>query len=154
MTIDQERADERGRTSREPFAEPGPQLSTEIDIHRCHRFRCADPNLGSAIIHCRTGNKRAASLSVWLFMAVNDGPFTAEDPDTDVPMVERIAAGETAPAERSSPGSGVASFLAERLRYRPLSAGHGRRTPTTVGGVERHWWMRDAPPRATGAPVT
>jgi hypothetical protein len=32
-------------------------------------------------------------------MEVNGRPFTAEDPDTDVPMVERIAAGETAPAE-------------------------------------------------------
>jgi death-on-curing protein len=40
------------------------------------------------------GNKRAAFLSVWLFMEVNGRPFTGEDPDTDVPMVERIAAGE------------------------------------------------------------
>jgi death on curing protein len=40
------------------------------------------------------GNKRAAFLSVWLFMEVNERPFTGEDPDVDVPMVERIAAGE------------------------------------------------------------
>jgi death on curing protein len=40
------------------------------------------------------GNKRAAFLSVWLFMEVNERPFKGEDPDTDVPMVERIAAGE------------------------------------------------------------
>jgi death-on-curing protein len=40
------------------------------------------------------GNKRAAFLSVWLFMELNDRPFVEEDPDTDVPMMERIAAGE------------------------------------------------------------
>jgi death-on-curing protein len=39
------------------------------------------------------GNKRAAFLSVWLFMEVNEHPFSGEDPDVDVPMVERIAAG-------------------------------------------------------------
>lgn len=45
------------------------------------------------------GNKRAAFLSVWLFMEANDRPFVGEDPDTDVLMVERIAAGEAAPNE-------------------------------------------------------
>lgn len=45
------------------------------------------------------GNKRAAFLSVWLFMESNGQPFSGEDPDTDVPMVERIAAGEAAPNE-------------------------------------------------------
>lgn len=45
------------------------------------------------------GNKRAAFLSVWLFMELNDRPFAEEDPDTDVPMVERIAAGEATPNE-------------------------------------------------------
>lgn len=40
------------------------------------------------------GNKRAAFLSVWLFMEINGRPFTEEDFETDVPMVERIAAGE------------------------------------------------------------
>jgi death-on-curing protein len=45
------------------------------------------------------GNKRAAFLSVWLFMEVNDRPFTGEDPDTDVPMVEGIAGGDATRAE-------------------------------------------------------
>lgn len=45
------------------------------------------------------GNKRAAFLAVWIFMDLNDRPFTGEDPDTDVPMVERIAAGEATPTE-------------------------------------------------------
>ena len=39
------------------------------------------------------GNKRAAFLSVWLFMELNERPFLGEDPDTDVPMMERIASG-------------------------------------------------------------
>ncbi len=39
------------------------------------------------------GNKRAAFVSVWLFMELNDRPFSGEVPDIDVPMVERIAAG-------------------------------------------------------------
>ncbi len=45
------------------------------------------------------GNKRAAFLSVWLFMEVNGRPFLGEDPGTDVGVVERIAAGEAAPNE-------------------------------------------------------
>jgi death-on-curing protein len=45
------------------------------------------------------GNKRAAFLSVWLFLEVNGHPFAGEDHDTDVPMVERIAAGEATPNE-------------------------------------------------------
>ncbi len=45
------------------------------------------------------GNKRAAFLSVWLFMEENDRPFVGEAPDTDVPMVEKIAAGEATPKE-------------------------------------------------------
>lgn len=45
------------------------------------------------------GNKRAAFLSVWLFLEVNGRSFVGEDPGTDVPMVERIAAGEAAPNE-------------------------------------------------------
>lgn len=45
------------------------------------------------------GNKRAAFLSVWIFMEVNGRPFRGEDPDVDVSMVERIAAGETTLAE-------------------------------------------------------
>jgi death on curing protein len=45
------------------------------------------------------GNKRAAFLSVWLFMEQNDRPFAGEAPDIDVPMVEKIAAGEATPNE-------------------------------------------------------
>lgn len=45
------------------------------------------------------GNKRAAFLSVWLFLEVNGRPFKGEDADTDVPMVERVAAGEATPNE-------------------------------------------------------
>jgi death-on-curing protein len=40
------------------------------------------------------GNKRAAFLSVWLFLEANGRPFAGEDADTDVPMVEKIAAGD------------------------------------------------------------
>ena len=40
------------------------------------------------------GNKRAAFLSEWLFLEANGRPFAGEDADTDVPMVEKIAAGE------------------------------------------------------------
>lgn len=45
------------------------------------------------------GNKRAAFLSVWLFMEANGQPFTEEDPDADVAMVKQIAAGEATPNE-------------------------------------------------------
>jgi len=45
------------------------------------------------------GNKRAAFLSVWLFMEINGRPFEGEDPDIDVPMMEGIAAGEATPSE-------------------------------------------------------
>jgi death on curing protein len=45
------------------------------------------------------GNKRAAFLSAWLFLEANGRPFIGEDADTDVPMVEQIAAGEATPNE-------------------------------------------------------
>ena len=45
------------------------------------------------------GNKRAAFLSVWLFLEVNGRPFAGEDAESDVPMVEQIAAGEATPNE-------------------------------------------------------
>lgn len=45
------------------------------------------------------GNKRAAFLSVWLFLEINGQPFDGEDTERDVPMVERIAAGEATPNE-------------------------------------------------------
>jgi death on curing protein len=41
------------------------------------------------------GNKRCAFLSLERFLAANGRPIAGADPDTDVPMVERIAAGET-----------------------------------------------------------
>jgi death on curing protein len=53
------------------------------------------------------GNKRAAFLSVWLFLEVNGRPFAGEDTARDVPMVEKIAAGEAAPNE-------IAAWLEER----------------------------------------
>ena len=55
------------------------------------------------------GNKRAAFLSVWLFLEANGQPFDGEDPETDVPMVERIAAGEATPNE-------IAGWLEKRTR--------------------------------------
>lgn len=55
------------------------------------------------------GNKRAAFLSLWLFMELNDRPFAGEDPDTDVPMVERIAAGEATLAE-------ITAWIRTRIR--------------------------------------
>jgi death-on-curing protein len=45
------------------------------------------------------GDKRAAFLSVWLFLEVNGRPFAGEDAEADVPMVEKIAAGEATPNE-------------------------------------------------------
>jgi death-on-curing protein len=40
------------------------------------------------------GNKRCAFLALERFLAANGRPIADADPDTDVPMVERIAAGE------------------------------------------------------------
>jgi death-on-curing protein len=40
------------------------------------------------------GNKRCAFLAVERFLAVNSRPIRDADPDMDVPMVERIAAGD------------------------------------------------------------
>ena len=48
------------------------------------------------------GNKRAAFVSVWLFMELTDRPFSGELPDIDVPMVERIAAGDATQPEIES----------------------------------------------------
>jgi death on curing protein len=45
------------------------------------------------------GNKRCAFLAVVRFLAANENPIGDADPDTDVPMVERIAAGEATPNE-------------------------------------------------------
>lgn len=46
-------------------------------------------------------------LSVWLFMELDDRPFIGEDSGTDVPIVERIAAGEATPNE-------IAAWLEKR----------------------------------------
>jgi death on curing protein len=54
------------------------------------------------------GNKRASFLSMERFLAANGHPLGDADPDTDVPMVERIAAGEATPAE-------VAGWLERRI---------------------------------------
>lgn len=43
------------------------------------------------------GNKRCAFLAAERFLAANGRPITDADPDTDVPMVEKIAAGEATP---------------------------------------------------------
>ena len=40
------------------------------------------------------GNKRSAFLALERFLAVNGRPFLDAEPDVDVPMVERIAAGD------------------------------------------------------------
>lgn len=45
------------------------------------------------------GNKRCAFLAVERFLAANGQPILTPDPDTDAPMVERIAAGEATPNE-------------------------------------------------------
>jgi death-on-curing protein len=45
------------------------------------------------------GNKRCAFLTVERFLAANSRPILDADPAADVPMVERIAAGEAAPNE-------------------------------------------------------
>ncbi|HXR59881.1 MAG TPA: Fic family protein [Solirubrobacterales bacterium] len=47
------------------------------------------------------GNKRAAFLSVWLFLEANGRPFSGEDADTDVPMVEKIGPGMRGPTKSS-----------------------------------------------------
>ncbi|HET9592483.1 MAG TPA: Fic family protein [Solirubrobacterales bacterium] len=45
------------------------------------------------------GNKRCAFLAVERFLAANGRPILDAAPDIDVPMVEKIAAGEASPKE-------------------------------------------------------
>jgi death-on-curing protein len=45
------------------------------------------------------GNKRCAFLALERFLSANGLSIQDADPDTDVPMVERIASGEAAPNE-------------------------------------------------------
>jgi death-on-curing protein len=54
------------------------------------------------------GNKRAAFLCMERFLAANGHPLVDANPDVDVSMVEKIAAGEATPAE-------VAQWLEVRI---------------------------------------
>jgi death-on-curing protein len=45
------------------------------------------------------GNKRCAFLMTADFLAANGRPIGPDDPDTDTPMVERIAAGDASRPE-------------------------------------------------------
>lgn len=45
------------------------------------------------------GNKRCALLALERFLAANGRPILDADPDTDVPMMERIAAGDVSQDE-------------------------------------------------------
>jgi death-on-curing protein len=45
------------------------------------------------------GNKRCAFLAMERFLAANGRPIPDADPDTDAPIVERIAAGAAPTAE-------------------------------------------------------
>lgn len=54
------------------------------------------------------GNKRTAFLMTARFLEVNGSPLQGTLPDVDVPMVERIAAGQVEPPE-------VVAWLAERV---------------------------------------
>jgi len=65
------------------------------------------------------GNKRCAFLAVERFLAANGRPIQEADPDTDVPMVERIAAGEARPNE-------IVSWLENRAAP-SVSLGHPTR---------------------------
>jgi death-on-curing protein len=46
-------------------------------------------------------NEHAALLTVRLFLKLNDRPFRGQEPATDIPMVERVAAGEATIGEIS-----------------------------------------------------
>lgn len=46
-------------------------------------------------------NKRAAFLTLWFFMKLNGHSFAGQSPGADVPMVERISAGEATIGEIS-----------------------------------------------------
>jgi death-on-curing protein len=57
------------------------------------------------------GNRRAAFLSLERFLAVNDHPILDADPDTDVPMMEKIAAGDATTVD-------VVRWLEDRTAHR------------------------------------
>lgn len=56
------------------------------------------------------GNKRCAFLAAERFLAANGQPIRHADPETDVPMVEKIAAGEATPNE-------IMRWLKERTAF-------------------------------------
>jgi death on curing protein len=58
------------------------------------------------------GNKRAAFVATERFLTANGRPFKPDDPDTDVPIVEQIAAGELARPE-------IEAWLEQRTTPRP-----------------------------------
>ena len=53
------------------------------------------------------GNKRCAFLALERFLAANDRPILNADPDADVPMMDRIAAGNASQDE-------IAAWLEQR----------------------------------------
>lgn len=53
------------------------------------------------------GNKRCAFLALERFLAANGRPILDADPDTDVPMMRRIAAGDASQDE-------IAAWIAQR----------------------------------------
>lgn len=61
------------------------------------------------------GNKRCAFLALERFLEANGQPIPEADPDTDVQMVERIAAGEVPVAE-------IIAWLEQRTTPLPGSA--------------------------------
>jgi death-on-curing protein len=58
------------------------------------------------------GNKRSAFLTTARFLEINGCPLRDESPDTDVPMVERIAAGQADNAE-------IVAWLSQRTAGTP-----------------------------------
>jgi death-on-curing protein len=58
------------------------------------------------------GNKRTAFIVTGLFLEANGHAFQGADPDRDVPLVERVAAGEASQTE-------ILDWLATRTQTRP-----------------------------------
>jgi death-on-curing protein len=58
------------------------------------------------------GNKRIAFIVTGLFLEANGRPLQGADPGRDVPLVERVAAGEASQAE-------IIDWLGTRTRTTP-----------------------------------
>ena len=58
------------------------------------------------------GNKRTAFIVTGLFLEANGHSLQGADPDRDVPLVERVAAGEASQAE-------IIDWLGTRTRTTP-----------------------------------